>query len=1162
MIIRDFFEKNINRNIETVIKADDREHISDEIAEYVITREIYKKIQPLFDDYINYAEANGVWISGFFGSGKSHLLKIMSYVLENKEHDGYYCGELFAEKIENDEMLKGNVLAATRIPSESILFNIDQQSQEAGNLLMVFYKVFFDHLGYYGFQTHVAEFEMWLDRQGKYPEFKKQFNLRHGKTWEKARRDYYDPSVTGDIAVVLGEMNGHDPAKYENILDEIEDKQKHSIEDLCTRINDYIKSKGAGFRLNFYIDEIGQYISGDSRLMLNIQTIAETLATKTRGRSWIFVTSQEDMEKVVGDMTRTQQNDFSRIQARFKYKIPLTSANVDEVIEKRLLKKKNEARAILTKLWQAENANLDTLLSFSEPGIQFRKFKDQDDFINKYPFISYQFSLFQECRRALSSHNAFQGRHQSVGERSMLGVFQQVAKSIENLDETCIVSFDKMYEGIRNELKGEIQKAIILAENNLDNLFAVQVLKTLFMVKYFNNFKTTRRNISVLMIDHIRIDLKAHEKRIDEALNTLENQNYITRNGDLFEFMTDDEKDVEESIKNIDPGDQAVTQLLKELFFDEIIQDSRLRFNDNKNDYEFSAKIDGVLLGREKELVIEIITQNNPEFENEILHQSQTMGAACMKLVLPPDTVFTKDVKLYLQTYKFLRVNQDPATRPEITRIYQEKAQLNAERKRNLIAIANRLLAGSQVFMNGARHHMNQHNDGKTRVVNAFQDLVKITYPSLRMLGSVIFSEDTIRSTITRRADELFKSDVKTMTEAETEVLTAIKRRQSMAERTYLSDLREAFSRKPYGWYPNAIWTIIAMLFKRDCIEMRQESNLLGDNDALVALLNNRNHNTTLIEPKAIEKPEDIRALKKLYTDLFDETTNANTGKEVGAAFRLKLEEMSVEINKLLVGIKDYPFVKALAPMSELADRLLKKDYAYYLTKRNEYEDELLEHKEQLLDPIKRFLNGEQRRIYDSIRTLLNADTSNLYYIKGEELDAINAAYGHPKPFAGSLIRDAKSALDSLKTKLLTQIEEEKSKAIFDIQKCISELEQMEEFSQLNDADKARLLKPFKDEIARLKTQRYIATIRDIRHMVNNSVQQKALNDLIRMTAPVSPDEQGNVRETAPHYISKNSINLYYSKSELRTEEDVDDYVETIRRALKEQIRNNRRIKL
>ena len=125
MIIKDFFQKNINRNIETVIKADDRDHIADEVAEYVITREIAKKITDFFSAYNNYGGANGVWISGFFGSGKSHLLKILSYVLENKEFDGYKSGELFAEKIEDNEMLKGDVQRATRIPSESILFNID-----------------------------------------------------------------------------------------------------------------------------------------------------------------------------------------------------------------------------------------------------------------------------------------------------------------------------------------------------------------------------------------------------------------------------------------------------------------------------------------------------------------------------------------------------------------------------------------------------------------------------------------------------------------------------------------------------------------------------------------------------------------------------------------------------------------------------------------------------------------------------------------------------------------------------------------------------------------------------------------------------------------------------------------------------------------------------
>ena len=168
MKLKDFFVKDINRTIETVIKADDQDHIFEEVVEYIVTDEVTKKIRDFFSAYNDYRGVNGVWISGFFGSGKSHLLKILSYVLENKEYDGYRLGELFAEKIEDDKILKADILKATKCPSESILFNIDQQAQittkqEEDALLNVFYKVFNDNLGYYGDRQYVAEFERLLD---------------------------------------------------------------------------------------------------------------------------------------------------------------------------------------------------------------------------------------------------------------------------------------------------------------------------------------------------------------------------------------------------------------------------------------------------------------------------------------------------------------------------------------------------------------------------------------------------------------------------------------------------------------------------------------------------------------------------------------------------------------------------------------------------------------------------------------------------------------------------------------------------------------------------------------------------------------------------------------------------------------------------------------
>jgi len=1167
MIIKQFFEKDINRNIETVIKADDRDHISDEVAEYVVTQEIAKKIRDFFQAYNSYAGANGVWISGFFGSGKSHLLKILSYVLENKTFEGYQSGELFSEKIENDEMLKGDVLSATRIPSESILFNIDQQAQitskaDANAILSVFYKVFFDHLGYYGFQPHVAEFEMWVDKQGHYAEFKSKFEAKAGKPWGDLRIDFFDPLVTDSIAEVLGELNNTDASKYATILDDLENKQKQSIEDFCERVHDYLKSKPKGFRLNFFVDEVGQYISDNTKLMLNLQTIAETLATRTKGNSWILVTSQEDMEKVVGDMNKSQQNDFSRIQARFKIKIPLTSANIDEVIEKRLLKKNEDAQKHLVTAYKKESAHLESLLSFSEAGVQFKGYGDGVDFSNKFPFVPYQFDLFQQCRRALSTHNAFQGKHASVGERSMLGVFQQVIQKMEEKDSQALVSFDLMYEGIRNELRGEIQSSVIMAERNLDNRFAIQVLKALFLVKYFGNFKTTKRNITVLLIDDIKIDLNQHTKNIDAALNTLENQSYVQRNGDVYEFLTDDEKDVEEEIKGTDIDDQAITQLLKEIFFDEIIRDNKIKCIENKQDYDFTSKIDGSVLGREQELSIEIITENFSDFAEETLLQSQTMGSTGMKLRLASNAVFMKDLKMYLRTNKYVKQNQSTSNRSEVKRILQDKAQQNAERKRNLILMANKSLAESTVYMNGGKHDMGHTTEGKTKVVNAFQDLIKMVYSSLRMLGSNQFSEDTITNTIRSRQDDLFGTDDQTMSEAEAEILNLVNRRKKQSDRTSLSDLKNHFTKKPYGWYSNAIWTVTAKLYKRGKVEVKQDSNLLEDEDFLNALLNSNNYGNTLLEPQAVIDAGQLKKLKQVYSDAFDESCSVKEGKDVANAFKGKLKELLVDVNQLLARKNEYPFIASLSVINDQLERLTNQDYTYFLTHLKDFEDDLLDAKENLIDPIKRFMNGDQIGIYDSIKTFLNGETSNFEYIDGDELAILKDLMSNPQPFMGDAIKTAKQAKDTLSKKLIDKIDEEKSSAKRAIEQSIKKLKEKEDYSKLKKDQQSSILSPLEQELAKVKTSNYIANVRDIEARVVDILLTKQLNEMLRLARPVVDEGRGDAAEPQVQYIKRSHVKAKFDKTELKTESDVDEYVESLREAMKEQIKKNRRIEL
>ena len=1166
MKLSEFFSKDINRPIETVIKADDQDHILDEVVEYVVTNEISKKIGDFFSAYNNYQGANGVWISGFFGSGKSHLLKILSYVLENKEYDGYKLGELFAEKIENDDLLKGDVRSATRYPTESILFNIDQQAQittkeEDEALLTVFYKVFNDHLGYFGAQLHVADFERWLDTEGVYKKFQEEYEKINDEFWSNARRKYFSPKVKEGIGKALSKILGDTPEKYANIIDALRTDSKYSVDDFCNRVGDYLKTKPKGFRLNFFVDEVGQYISDNSKLMLNLQTIAETLASKLKGNSWILVTSQEDMEKVVGEVNKAQQNDFSKIQSRFKIKIPLTSANVDEVIEKRLLSKVEPAKTLLKQVWKNEKANMETVLTFSEVGVQFKGFKNESDFINKYPFVAYQFDLFQQCLRALSTHNIFQGRYAAVGERSMLGVFQQVAKHLQTNNENTLVSFDLLFEGIRFAIRGELQNAITLAEKQLDNNFAIRILKALFLVKYYTNFKTTGRNISTLMINEIHIDLKEHEQKIQKALDLLENQTYIQRNGDLYEYLTDDEKDIEQEIKTTDIDDTQVTQLFREIVFDEIIRETKIKFIDNKQEYEFTSKIDGIILGREKELIVEIITPNFRDYEFTEFFKAQTMGySTLLMMVLPNNDHLLMDVRMYIKTDKYIKQTQSTTNKDNIKRILFEKAQQNTIRRTSLVVLLKQLLGEADIYMNGTKQEVPNTADGRNKLINAFQNLVKLAYPNLKMLGSVIFSEDTVKTIIKNSSDDLFGTDDRTMSEAESEVLNIIIRRKKQAERTTLTDLKEYFSRRPYGWYQNAIWSIAAKLYKRGKIEMLQESNILEDDDALNSFLNNRYYINTLLEPQADIDPAQVKALSDTYNEFFDEPCPVKEGKDVASAFKDKLKDEFIKLNQILANKQNYAFLSELEPVVEFLDKLIKKEYTFYLTNLKDFNDDLMFHKEDVLDPIKRFWNGEQKKIYDSIQAFFSLNLSNLEYIDCDELNILKEVIKHPKPYTGAVIKVAKTAKEQLNTKVLKQIEDERDLTKKVIENSISNIQSKSEYKSLDKIKQDTVINPFNDELTKLKDQRFIANLRETREKVKGKLLEDQLNQMMNLAKPI--DSSTEVQEPPVHYLRLNTVIVNFQKTELQTPEDVDKYLEALKVVLTDLLKLNKRISL
>jgi len=1173
MKLKTIFKKPVDRPIEGVIKADDEASLRLEVEEYVLTNEVEKRLESFFDAYNNYAGVNGVWISGFFGSGKSHLLKILALLMENREVEGVKVADMFLPKCGDNQFLRGDLKRAVAIPSKSILFNIDQKADvitktQTDALLAVFVKVFDESCGYYGKQPYIAQFERELDQDGLFQKFKDAFKDISTYNWEwgRMRAKRVASGIDGAYKAATGQ-------EVSGILDKYRSDYRLSIEDFAEQINRYIEQQEKDFRLNFFVDEVGQYVADNVKLMTNLQTVAESLATKSRGRAWIVVTAQEGMDAVVGEMDKQQGNDFSKIQARFANRMKLTSADVAEVIRKRLLLKNEDGIQRLSVVYDEQKNNFKTLFDFADGSQFYRNFQDRDHFIHTYPFIPHQFILFQSAIRNLSMHNAFEGKHRSVGERSMLGVFQQVAIQISDHEIGQLATFDLMFEGIRSALKAHIQRSVQIAERNLDNQFAVQVLKALFLVKYIKEFKATHRNLIVLMSDEFGKDMQQLGTELTQALNILEHQTYIQRNGELYEFLTDQEKDVEEEIKNTDIEIATVAEELYKIIFDGIIKHKKIRYDENNHDYPFSRKLDDRLFGREYELTIHVISPFHEHADNEQTLTMQSVGRDELLVIMPSDERMVRDLLMYVRTNKYIRQNISTTQQDAVKRILADKSVQNQARHSDLNRHIQNLLGLSKLYINRSIVELGGE-DAQTRITKGFYDLIVRTYPNLKMLLGFAYTESYISECLKQTGGALFGNDTSMLSEAEQEMLSFIKANKNSGVRTTLKSLIERFERKSYGWNYAAILCILAKLCASGKAELNSDSNILEEDQLEDALLNTHKHANLVLKPLSDFTAGQLRDLKAFYEDFFDAPPSVSEakalGKETASAFKILIENLSAHKSEK----PRYPFLSALEKTIAKLNEFQGKPYSYYLTDFYKAEDDLLDLKENVIDPIRRFMSGAQKAIYDSARKYIQAHEPNFTCIEGDEARQIKDILSDPACYKGNRMQQIKTGVDSLKEKVNRQILAETASAKETIAKLLARLQSMDEFSTLKDARKEELNSAFDSAVRRLENQTLIAVIRDVVNRFEKEEYPKLLSTMsswvpqsepknpVDFASPSKKTEAGRIANPQVEYIATSAIHVSFDKAWLADENDIDHYLNSLREAMRKAVSEGKRIQI
>jgi hypothetical protein len=1158
MRLSEIFAKDIQRPIEGVIKADDVAHLGTEVEEYVLTNEAAKGLETLLEEYTSYTNANGVWISGFFGSGKSHILKMLAHLLGDVEGQDYprqNVSDSFRAK-SPDAFLPGLLNKADRIPAKSLLFNIDQKAtliskDQTDALLKVFVKVFDESRGYYGNQGHVARFERDLDNRRQYDAFKEAFERITGIPWIQGREQtaLEGPSIDRAFAAVNG-------GTADGIIKQYSTSYSVSIEDFADEVKYWLdKQDDPNFCLNFFVDEVGQFIGSDTKLMLNLQTIAESLNTKCAGRSWVFVTSQEDMEKVIGDRTKQQGNDFSKIQARFKTRLKLTSADVEEVIRKRLLEKNPAGLVALGLVYADQHANFKTLFDFVDGSRTYRNYTDETHFIGTYPFVSYQFPLFQAAIEGISDHNAFEGRNSSVGERSMLGVVQQVAKDIGNLEVGQLATFDSMFAGIRASLKAAAQRSIDVAERNLDNPLAVRLLKALFLVKYVESYQATPRNLTVLVYDRFGLDLPALSEEVKEALTLLESRTYIQRNGSAYEYLTNEEQVIEEEIKNVDIDASEVSGRLFKILSGDVIKTNKIRYAKNGQDFPFSFKLDDQAHGPQRELAVHFISPEFPYSSEEI--RMHSAGKDELRVILDPDARVLSDLRLLIKTEKYIRRKQGTSISADVDQILRSKGAQNTEREKELIERVRSSIGKATLVINAA-DITSSSQDALTRVSDGFQDLISRTYTQLKLLGGATYSEQQVASAANPDSG-LFAADTlsKLSVPAE-EVLSFVIRKENLGEQVTVKSTVDNFQTKPYGWDLPSIEVLIAFLVGSSKVALAVAGNVLKCSEVAATLRNTQKQPHTVVARQKSFDDHKVAAFRKFCTDFFDEPNMPKDPVELARHGADKLKGKRDELKGKASAGSKYPFVAQLATPIELLDQVVGKPDDWYMTDFN-IGDDLLDAKENLIDPIQGFLNGPQHVIYDEASALLAAHSSNLSYLPVGSDEAVRNALVDPNIFRGNLMAQLKLATDKLRAQIDAMVASNRTEVTTTIEGRQAELVTSADYAKATTAAQESVLREVDQEISRVGSQNQIALIRELGASFEQSIYPGLLDRL-------GASEESGDDDTPPpkpkQTVSVKTVSAVGVTGVLETEEDIDRYLAALRNALIQTLNDGKRISL
>ncbi len=959
MRLQEIYNKDITRPVNPAVSATklDVETKTIEIEEYVFTDEILNGIFRILNAIRNneHYDHVGMWINGYYGSGKSHFLKYFDYCISPSTRD-FAMSRLIEAVSDKDPLDDDNGIEFGKEDLEAIhswlkraeidtcIFNLETSKDYSSDDKVVFLHVFWNEVnkmrGFNEFNITLAEtLEKPLQELGLFDEFKRKIAEKgKGADWNKVGATIVKHRLQWvlDIAKELAPELDIDSIRTHILRDDT----NMSIKNFAVELNSWLNSKSDDYRLVLLADEVSQFINKDKDRYLNLQEIVTHLSEACGNKVWVACTAQQDQSEVIEECNLTEATDNTgKILGRFEVQVSLKGTQPEYITQKRILDKDERAKKPLLQLYKKEENGFSQ--RFALPA-SYKGFSSADEFVDFYPFVPYQFKLIMQVFNNFLKLG-YVAKEVKGNERSIIKVVHATAKRNRDEEVGKLISFDQLYDNMfETGLQARGQNAIKNADKMADEYpcdakakrFAKRIVNVLFMICNISDtdkliFPATLQNITILLLNDFTtpfLTLKEEVKKVVEFLcekNVIREEKARKGLDPFYSFYSEEEMKVAELIKN-----QVVDTTYQADQLRDIIQKylTTLRNKEQYRTRSFSvgaSVMQRTFLSNSPDVSVEFNMEAGAEVGDMILRNAPNRLLFLLGKAFHSDRRLINDFSWYCKVQKYA---ETPAANEDNAKVRDEFGKRALETLQNQIVPKLRAILDTCAILSGNTEvdpMLLNGKKGPERYSEAIKYHLGMIYPQAGMVDSPTIPRDTasLRSAITRPIQPgEYDGMGAALTPAEQEVERYLMKQGGLD--VNLTQVTAKFAQSPYGWLETCTMYVVNELVRRHRRDFSYANNRYVDPSTVAAKIVTETNKFAVREGEAI--PQDlvnrfIDAWKKIFgiSQSFGSTDSTQI-------YRTAQDRISQFISKYEEEIKKYRKYAFITPLSDFVDLLRK----------------------------------------------------------------------------------------------------------------------------------------------------------------------------------------------------------------------------------------------